>query len=50
MHCFTGGPDEAHESLARGAIVSFAGIITFRADKTSATLLPSPRSTDCWSR
>ena len=28
MHCFTGGPDEAHESLARGAIVSFAGIIT----------------------
>ena len=33
MHCFTGGPDEAHESLARGAIVSFAGIITFRADR-----------------
>ena len=29
MHCFTGGPDEARESLARGAIVSFAGIITF---------------------
>ncbi|MEM9467454.1 MAG: TatD family hydrolase [Actinomycetota bacterium] len=29
MHCFTGGPDEARESLARGAIVSFSGIITF---------------------
>lgn len=29
FHCFTGGPDEARESLARGALVSFSGIITF---------------------
>lgn len=29
FHCFTGGPDEARECLARGALVSFSGIITF---------------------
>jgi len=29
FHCFTGGPDEAHECLSRGAMLSFSGIITF---------------------
>lgn len=29
FHCFTGGPDEADEVLARGALVSFSGIISF---------------------
>jgi TatD DNase family protein len=29
FHCFTGGPDEAVESLARGAFVSISGIVTF---------------------
>lgn len=29
LHCFTGGPDEAREGLARGTMISFAGIITF---------------------
>ena len=29
FHCFTGGPDEARECLARDALVSFSGIITF---------------------
>lgn len=32
FHCFTGGPAEAAECLARGARLSFSGIITF--DKT----------------
>ena len=30
FHCFTGGPDEAAEGLARGALLSFSGIVTFR--------------------
>ena len=29
MHCFTGGPDEARAALARGALLSFSGIVTF---------------------
>ncbi len=29
FHCFTGGPQEGDECLARGALVSFSGIITF---------------------
>ena len=29
FHCFTGGVDEAAECRARGAILSFSGIITF---------------------
>jgi len=29
FHCFTGGPEEARECLARGAILSFSGIVTF---------------------
>ena len=31
FHCFTGGPDEADECLARGALLSFSGIVTFPA-------------------
>lgn len=29
FHCFTGGPDEGGECLARGALLSFSGIVTF---------------------
>lgn len=29
FHCFTGGVDEARACLARGALLSFSGIITF---------------------
>ncbi len=29
FHCFTGGPEEAEQGLARGAYLSFSGIITF---------------------
>jgi TatD DNase family protein len=29
FHCFTGGPDEAEGGLARGAHLSFSGIVTF---------------------
>ncbi|MEY2453305.1 MAG: TatD DNase family protein [Acidimicrobiaceae bacterium] len=29
FHCFTGGVDEAARALARGAYVSFSGIVTF---------------------
>ena len=29
FHCFTGGADEADECLARGAYLSFSGIVTF---------------------
>lgn len=31
VHCFTGGPAEAEASLARGALLSFSGIVTFKA-------------------
>ncbi len=30
FHCFTGGPVEAEEALARGAYLSFSGIVTFK--------------------
>ncbi|MBA3605231.1 MAG: TatD family hydrolase [Actinomycetota bacterium] len=30
FHCFTGGPEEAAQCLARGAFVSFSGIVTFK--------------------
>ena len=46
MHCFTGGPDEARESLARGAIVSFSGIITFPSGqdlRDAAAVVPLDR-------
>ncbi len=29
FHCFTGGPDEAEQCLARGAHLSFSGIVSF---------------------
>jgi len=31
FHCFTGGPDEATAALDRGALLSFSGIVTFKA-------------------
>jgi len=31
FHCFTGGPDEATESLNRGAFLSYSGIVTFKS-------------------
>lgn len=30
LHCFTGGPDEMAECLARGLMISFSGIVTFK--------------------
>jgi TatD DNase family protein len=30
FHCFTGGPDEARACAARGAWLSFSGIVTFK--------------------
>jgi TatD DNase family protein len=30
FHCFTGGPDQQAEALARGAVMSFSGIVTFK--------------------
>lgn len=30
VHCFTGGRDEAHRALDRGAYLSFSGIVTFK--------------------
>jgi TatD DNase family protein len=30
IHCFTGGPEQAEECLARGAYLSFSGIVTFK--------------------
>lgn len=29
MHCFSGGPEEAHECLELGFYLSFAGVVTF---------------------
>jgi TatD DNase family protein len=46
FHCFSGGPAEAEMSLARGAYLSFSGIITFKnADelRAAAALTPSDR-------
>lgn len=31
FHCFTGGEDEARRCLDRGAVLSFSGIVTFKA-------------------
>jgi TatD DNase family protein len=43
FHCFTGGPDEARESLARGAHVSISGIVTFpSADDLRAAVAVVP--------
>lgn len=30
FHCFTGGPREAEEGLARGIVISVSGIVTFK--------------------
>ncbi|MDG1465146.1 MAG: TatD family hydrolase [Acidimicrobiales bacterium] len=46
FHCFTGGPDEAREGLERGALLSFSGIITFRAAddlRSAASICPLDR-------
>jgi len=43
FHCFSGGPDETAECLARGASLSFSGIITFKtADDLRAAALATP--------
>lgn len=46
FHCFTGGPDEAGECVARGAYLSFSGIVSFpsAADvQAAAALCPLDR-------
>jgi TatD DNase family protein len=43
FHCFTGGPDEARASLARGGHLSFSGIVTFpSADEVRAAAAACP--------
>ncbi|HSP03326.1 MAG TPA: TatD family hydrolase [Acidimicrobiales bacterium] len=43
FHCFTGGADEADECLARGAFLSFSGIVTFpSADDVRAAAARCP--------
>lgn len=44
FHCFTGGPDEAREGLARGAYLSFSGIVSFKSatDVQQAAVLCPP--------
>lgn len=43
FHCFTGGPKEAEMGLARGAHISFSGIVTFKnADDVRAALAITP--------
>lgn len=47
FHCFTGGPAEAEESLARGAYLSFSGIVTFPSAKElqeAARITPTDRT------
>jgi len=34
VHCFTGGPREAREYLARGMMLSIPGVVTFRSAQT----------------
>ena len=46
MHCFTGGPREAEQSLERGFYLSFGGVITFpKADQVreAARIAPDDR-------
>jgi TatD DNase family protein len=46
IHCFTGGPDEARECVARGAYLSFSGIVTFKNAtelREAAMLCPNDR-------
>jgi TatD DNase family protein len=43
FHCFTGGPDEAEACLARGAFLSYSGIVTFKtADDLRAAAAITP--------
>jgi len=43
FHCFTGGATEAAECLARGAFLSFSGIVTFKgADDVRAAAIMCP--------
>lgn len=46
FHCFTGGPSEVRRCLDAGAMVSFSGIITFKAAddvRAAATFCPLDR-------
>lgn len=46
FHCFTGGPAEAEQALARNCYVSFSGIVTFKNSteiKEAAKLVPAGR-------
>lgn len=46
FHCFTGGPSEAEQCLARGAALSFSGIVTFPSApelREAALLTPGDR-------
>jgi TatD DNase family protein len=46
FHCFTGGPDEARRCLDLGAVLSFSGIVTFKAAddvRAAAELTPLDR-------
>ncbi|MBK5288599.1 MAG: TatD family hydrolase [Acidimicrobiia bacterium] len=46
FHCFTGGPTEAASCLARGAYLSFSGIVTFKNAaevRAAAALAPLDR-------
>ena len=43
FHCFTGGPDEGAACTARGAYLSFSGIVTFKsADDVRAAAAAAP--------
>lgn len=43
FHCFSGGPGEAEECLARGAVLSVSGIVTFpSADDLRAAVALAP--------
>jgi TatD DNase family protein len=46
FHCFTGGPKQAEDALARGFYVSFGGIVTFpkaQENREAACLTPDDR-------
>jgi TatD DNase family protein len=46
FHCFSGGPDEAHQVLDRGWYVSFAGVVTFKNARdlqAAARIVPADR-------
>jgi TatD DNase family protein len=48
FHCFTGGPDEARRCLDLGAVLSFSGIVSFKAAtdvQAAAELCPLDRMT-----